>query len=269
LQRLGALPVEVDLFDLASVRRAVAGHDAIVNLATSIPGSAAKMMMPWQWRENDRVRTIGSANVVDAAIAESVPRVVQESFAPIYAENGDDWIDEDWPVRPVKYNRSTMDAEASIQRFNQAGGTGLVLRFAGFYGPDPLLGAMLDVIRRGWSPLPGDPRAFASFISQDDAASAVVAAIDLPAGIYNVAEDEPMRRGEWVNSLADAARLRRPRPLPAWLSRYGGSLMDLLSRSQRISNRKLRRASGWVPKYANAKQAWPDVLRDLAQETLK
>ena len=66
---------------------------------------------------------------------------------------------------------------------------------------------MLDVMRRGWSPLPGDPSAFFTSVAQSDAASAVVASLAIPPGIYNVAEDEPMRRGEWSRSLAAAAGL--------------------------------------------------------------
>ena len=41
LQSLGASPVEVDLFDITEVQQAVKEHDAIVNLATSIPTSTA------------------------------------------------------------------------------------------------------------------------------------------------------------------------------------------------------------------------------------
>src|SRR5688500_5669693 len=61
LLRLGARAVEADLFDVTSLRRALAGHDAVVNLATHMPASAKRMMLPWAWRMNDRVRRDGSA----------------------------------------------------------------------------------------------------------------------------------------------------------------------------------------------------------------
>jgi nucleoside-diphosphate-sugar epimerase len=229
-----------------------------------MPASAKRMMLPWAWRMNDRVRRDGSASVAAAARAEGVERMIQESFAPIYADHGDEWIDESGAVAPARYNRTTLDAERSANRFTGAGGTGVVLRFAALYGPDALLLEMLDVVRRGWSPLPGDPTAFFTSLSQDDAASAVVAALTVPAGTYNVAEDEPVRRGEWVRSLADAAGLAPPRPIPSWLTPLGGSAMRLLSRSQRISNRRLRAASSWAPKYARTADAWPDVLKLIA-----
>ena len=69
LRGLGAEAVGVDLYDRAAVRRAVAGHDAVINLATAVPPSAARMFLPGAWREMDRVRREVSANVVHAALA--------------------------------------------------------------------------------------------------------------------------------------------------------------------------------------------------------
>jgi 2-alkyl-3-oxoalkanoate reductase len=264
LRRQNATPVEVDLFDVASVRRAIARHDAVINLATHMPASAAKMMLPWAWRENDRIRRDGSAAIAMAARQENVGRMIQESFAPIYVDSGDAWIDESTPVAPVRYNRSILDAEQSANRFTTDGGTGIVLRFGALYGPDALLAEMLDVMRKGWSPLPGDPNAFVSSLAQDDAATAVVAALRVPAGTYNIADDEPMRRGEWARSLAMSAGMRPPRPLPRWVTAMGGSIMQLLSRSLRISNRRFRATSGWAPRYPSAASAWHDVLGAMA-----
>ena len=219
--------------------------------------------IPGSWKENDRIRRDGSAAVVSAALDAGVPRLVQESFAPMYADGGDEWLDETAPVAPAGYNRSTLDAEQSAERFARGGGTGVALRFAAFYGPDRFMREMLDLIRKGWSPLPGDPRAYVTSLAQEDAASAVVAALTVPSGTYNVAEDEPMRRGEWVASLARAAGCKAPRPLPRWLTRMMGGPMELLSRSLRISNRKFREASGWKPRYARADHAWSSVLAEL------
>ena len=198
MQRAGARPVAVDLFDAAGVRRALAGHEAVINLATHIPRSTVRMMLPWAWRENDRIRRDASAVLVDAALAEGVPRFVQESFAPMYPDCGGEWIDEEVPPRPARYNRSTLDAERSAARFTHGGGTGVVLRYAGFYGPDAShVPDLIRFTRRGMSALPGRPDAYFSSISHDDAASAAVAALGVGAGIYNVGDDEPLRRAEF------------------------------------------------------------------------
>ncbi|HEU4643607.1 MAG TPA: NAD(P)-dependent oxidoreductase [Gemmatimonadaceae bacterium] len=260
LERAGATAVELDLFDGAAARRALAGHEVVINLATHMPPSTFHMMLPGAWRENDRVRRVASNVLVDAAIAAGVRRFIQESFGLIYPDSGDRWIDETTPVKPARYNRTTVDAEHAAARFTSGDRAGVVLRFAGFYGPDSTVQKdVIDMVRKGWSPLPGRPEAYYSSISHDDAATAVVAALDVPAGIYGVVDDEPLPRREWVDSLAAALGAPPPRFLPAWTARLMGSIGELMSRSERISNRKLREASGWAPRFRSVKEGWTEV----------
>ena len=263
LTELGATPVEANLFDVESLRRVIAGHEVVLNLATSVPSSTAKMMMRSAWRPNDRIRSEGSAAIASAAIAEGVTRLVQESFGPTYPDRGDDWIDESTPLAPAAHTASSVDAERSARRFAAQGGVGVVLRFGLFYGADATMQAMLDMIGKGWAPFPGDPRAFLSSLAQEDAATAVVAALEAPTGVYNVVEDDPMRRGEWAASLARAAGFRPPKTLPRWLVPLGGSVLRLLARSQRLSNGRFRSVTSWAPRYPRASDAWDAVLDEL------
>ncbi len=156
LEAAGARAVTLDLFDAAAVRAALetARAEIVVNLATHIPSAFWKILLRSAWRENDRVRRDGSAILADAARAAGVRALVQESFAPIYEDAGAEWIDESAPVRPVSYNRSVLDAERAAAGFTAAGGHGVTLRFANFYGPDSFLGAALASVRGGWAPLP-------------------------------------------------------------------------------------------------------------------
>jgi nucleoside-diphosphate-sugar epimerase len=264
LTELGARPVELDLFDRAAVAHAVEGQDAVVNLATHMPSSTFRMMLPWEWRENDRVRREGAAALVDAAMAAGVQRFVQESFAPIYEDHGDAWIDETWPVRPAPFNTSVLDAERAVARFIRAGGTGVVLRFAGFYGSDPFLRDVVGMVRRGWAPLPGPPEAYWSSIAHEDAATGVVAALGVDPGVYTVCDDEPLTRREWAGVVADAIGVPQPKPVPAWLAALGGKTLALLARSQRMSNAKLKAASGWAPRWRSAREGLPAAVRALA-----
>src|SRR5689334_11540736 len=144
LRRAGATPVEADLFDVPSLRRAMVSHDAVINLATHIPSSTTKMMLRWAWRENDRIRRYASSAIATAAHAEGLRRMIQESFAPLYPDHADDWIDESMPVAPVSYNRSVLDAEESAHRFSEHGGIGVALRFGGLYGADHTMLEMLN-----------------------------------------------------------------------------------------------------------------------------
>jgi len=270
LAKVGATPVaspsnEHGRISTSVAARALAGHSTVINLATHMPPSTMRMMLPWEWRENDHIRCEDSAALVTAALEAGVTRFVQESFAPVYADEGDRWIDESCPIEPVKYNRTVVDAERSAARFTSSGGVGIALRFAGFYGPDQLLRDMVGVVRKGWSPVPGPPQSYWSSCAHDDAASAVVAALrpNVAAGTYNVCDDEPLHRIEWTETLARAAGAQMPKQIPAWLSKLNGT-MQLLSRSQRMSNAKLRQASGWSPTWKSAREGLPNAVAMLA-----
>jgi nucleoside-diphosphate-sugar epimerase len=68
LASLGARSVRVSLFDPDALRDAIAGHDAVVNLATKIP-SVSRMAQMSAWEENERIRREASGNLVEAALA--------------------------------------------------------------------------------------------------------------------------------------------------------------------------------------------------------
>jgi nucleoside-diphosphate-sugar epimerase len=263
LAAMGAVAIPLDMFDPAAAQSALIGHDTVINLATHMPSSTFRMLLRREWYENDRIRREGSATLVSAALATGVRRFIQESFAPVYEDGGDRWIDEQWPVRPVPYNLTVLDAERSARRFTEAGGTGVVLRFAAFYGADALMRDIVRVVRRGWSPLPGSADAYWSSISHEDAAAAVIAALEIPAGIYNICDDEPLIRRELVDTLAAAIGVRPPRLIPTLLTRLGGSLMELWSRSQRMSNASFKRASDWMPRLPSVREGYAEVVRAL------
>jgi nucleoside-diphosphate-sugar epimerase len=250
LEESGARAAEVDLFDPAQVREAVAGAEVVVNLATVVP-RGMRVFLRSGWRGMDRIRREVSANLVDAALAgHTVQRLIQESFAPIYADRGDVWIDETSPVSPARYNRSTLDAESAADRFTRAGRTSVVLRFGFFYGSDdPPTTQIVESVRKGWFPLLGRPEAYTSWVRHEDAASAVVAALDVPAGVYNVVEDEPLTRRELAAKLGQVLGVRPPRLLPAWLAPLAGAVGETMARSLRISNVRLKSSSSWAPKY--------------------
>jgi nucleoside-diphosphate-sugar epimerase len=264
LKTLGAEPVAMDLFDAADVKRAVGEQDVVINLATHLP-TGTKRMLPGAWRENDRIRTVGAANLAAAAKAGGADGLIQESFAPIYEDGGDRWIDETWPVRPARFNKSILEAERAATMFTRRGGRGVILRFAYFYGADGFATReMIESVRRGFSPLVGAPDSYYSTVSHDDAAMAVLAALHVPAGIYNVADDEPLKRHEWVESLTRTLGVRLPRMIPGWMAALAGSRSDQLGRSQRLSTKKLQDVSAWRATTPCIRDAWPTLVREFA-----
>lgn len=252
----GATPVVADLFDPQQVVAHLGGVDALVNLATRIPPTA-RAALPGAWRQNDRLRTAGSTALVDAALRAEVPRYVQESIVFPYADGGDRWLDEDAPLERVAVVTSTEVAERNVARLAAAGGTGVVLRFAMFYGPGSVHTAeALDLVRKGRSPVLGAPDAYQPSIHLADAASSVVAALDVPSGTYNVSDDEPLTKAAYGHAIASAVGVADPKPFPKVVLRLLGKKVAPISRSQRVSNLRFKTASGWAPTYPSASEGW-------------
>jgi len=81
-----------------------------------------------------------------------------------------------------------LDAERAAGDFTRSGGgAGVVLRFSFFYGPDnSFTRDIVRAVQKGIAPSVGRPEGFMSSLWTDDAASAVFAALNVPAGVYNV-----------------------------------------------------------------------------------
>ncbi|HSJ08171.1 MAG TPA: NAD-dependent epimerase/dehydratase family protein [Longimicrobiales bacterium] len=265
LGELGAVPVNVDIFDRRAVEPALAGCHAVLHLATRIPQLRA-MGSRDAWRENDRLRAEATQVLVDAALAAGVSAFVYPSVCFFYPDAGDDWIEAAEPFETPDVMRSTLVAEAEVARFTAAGGRGLTLRMAGFYGVDvPSTAEMLAVARRGVSPVIGRPRAYQPLVWADDAAAAVVAALlEAPAGVYDVVDDEPLTRGELVPLIAAAAGRQRLVVPPVLLARLAaGKDATFAARSQRVSNRRLRSVTGWQPQVRDAREGWRRIAEEL------
>lgn len=263
---MGGEPVHVSLFDREDLRRAVGKHDAVVNLATAIPPTS-HFMRASAWEMNDRIRSEGSANLVDAALAGGAERFVQESVAMVYADRGSDWIDEEWRTERFPMAQGNHAAETSARRFADAGGTGVILRFGWFYGPGATHSEeFLDLARRrGVCVMMGPPTTYVSSIHMEDAGAAVAAALKLPSGVYNVVDDQPLTKRDYADALAAAAGRRRYLRAPGRLALLLGNKTTSLTRSLRVSNEKLRRSSTWTPRYPSAWEGWRAMAKTLSR----
>lgn len=246
----------VSIFDTEALAAAVGGHEVVLNLATAIP-APSRAWRASAWAANTRIRSEGSVAVIDAALAAGVGRVVQESISFTYPDNGDRWIDEDLAVDPPPGTEPALVAEANTKRFTDAGGAGVVLRFGGFYGPGSAQSdQILAAGRRHAGLVMGRPAGYISSIHLDDAAAAVCAALDAPPGIYNVVDDEPLTKRAYAAAVGAAVGKRPWVSLPGRAALIGGARTSVLTRSQRVTNRRFREATGWAPAYPSAREGW-------------
>jgi nucleoside-diphosphate-sugar epimerase len=162
----------LDLFDAAAVRDAVAGAGTVYHLATRIPRGPAAAQ-PGAWDENDRLRRVASRLLVDAALEAGSEVFIQPSVTFVYPLDAP--ADEDTPLNAASNLGSMVEAERQAQRFVEAGRRGVVLRFGLLWGP----GTGNDVPNGR----------YASTLQIEDAGAALLLALDVRAGIYNVTAD--------------------------------------------------------------------------------
>jgi nucleoside-diphosphate-sugar epimerase len=266
LARLGAEPVAVDLFDGDALKSAIAGCEGVLHLATSIP-PMKEMRKRGAWAMNDRLRSEATARLVDAALANGVELFVAESITFPYSSAGDHWITEDSPYHASGRLEAVAALEAHVARVTAEGGRGVSLRFAGFVGPDArATDEALAAAGRRVAPVFGRAGDYMSTIHTDDAGRAVAAAVAVPAGAYNIADDEPLTRKEFVAAFTRAFGLGRLYVVPMPIVKLAASsAAEVLARSQRVSSERFRAASGWRPRFPSAREAWNDVARRRAR----
>lgn len=110
VEALGAIPIHGDASDPARLTSWMRGCDAVVDLRVSIP-PASRAAFAWAWRDYARLRDHACGQVVDAAIAAGVPRVIRDTVTVVYADGGDLWLDETYPVQATGALAANLAAE--------------------------------------------------------------------------------------------------------------------------------------------------------------
>lgn len=153
VRELGAEPVVCDVFDAAALAGAVAAFrpDLVMHQLTALPDDVAEI--EGYLAANNRIRTEGTRNLLDAARQAGARRFVAQSVA--------------WQL-PGEGGVAVAEHEDMVLR---AGG--VVIRYGQFYGPGTYHP----------STPPPPPR-----IHIDEAARRTLPAMDLPAGIVVIAD---------------------------------------------------------------------------------
>lgn len=254
LQGWGASAVRGDLFDHGALVGAFDGCDVVCNLATHIPvGLRAARAAAWQ--ENDRLRTEGSRRVVEAAREARVGRVVQESVSLVYAGHGDDWIDEQSALDITTATEPACVAESHVQDYQSDVRQGVVLRFGMIVGDDALTRFWLRAAHAGAPVGLGTPDGWVHPVHTDDLGPAVVAALSVPGGLYNVGA-EPVRRKDLMRGYAQAVGRPSVGFMGPLMRRASGRRAEPLTRSLRVSSQEFRRAAGWSPSRGRFDASW-------------
>ncbi|MEP7091408.1 MAG: NAD(P)-dependent oxidoreductase [Nocardioidaceae bacterium] len=230
------------------------GVDVVCNLATAEPRGVSALR-PHAWRSHDRLRTDGVRRVLDAAREAGVRRVVQESVSFLYAGQGDAWIGEGSPVEITRATEPASVGESYVQDYACGSRTGVVLRFATVVGADPRTRWWLRSALRGRAAGLGSTDEWAHLVHTDDVGPAVLAALGVPSGVYNVGA-EPVRRADLLAGFASVTGRERLELLGPVQRRLVGVRLEPHTRSLRVSSAHFTASSGWRPDRAHFDPSW-------------
>lgn len=159
------------------------------------------------------------------------------SSTGVYGDAAGAWVDESAAIAGRRTNRNAADA-AWLARGAH------VFRLPGIYGPGR---SPLDRLAEGKAHRTGLADQVFSRVHVDDIARGVIAALDAPAGAYNLADDLPANQDDVV---AYAARLLGvPLPPIVALADLSPMARSFYAENRRVSNAKARRILGWRPLY--------------------
>jgi nucleoside-diphosphate-sugar epimerase len=229
-----------DIRDADAVHRAMAGCDAVVH-------AAAKVGVTGRWDDYRSINVDGTANVVDAAQRAGIGSIVHVS-TPSVAHGGDSVVGAaaDPPItgRPVSGRVGAFYAESKsiaepIALSAASTSLGVVaIRPHLIWGPGDtqLVGRIVERARSGRLALVGGGTALIDTTYIDNAASAMVAALDaaVPGArcsgrAYVIANGEPRPVREMVEAILHAAGIEAaPRNVPLRAAVAAGSIVERL-----------------------------------------
>jgi nucleoside-diphosphate-sugar epimerase len=232
----GVTDVLGTMTDAAGVERAVADVDAVVHLAAkvSLAGDPADFV---------RVNVDGTRTLVDAARAAGVARFVAVS-SPSVAHTGSSLTGTDAaPAEPERargdYARTKAAAELLALAADAPDFAVVAVRPHLVWGPGDtqLVGRIVERARAGRLPLLDSGAALIDTLYVDNAAAAMVAALDHAAdpavhgNAYVVTNGEPRPVAELLAGICAASGVPAPRVhVPAGVARVTGSLVEAVWR---------------------------------------
>ena len=192
-----------------------------------------------------------------AALPRGTPcHLIYVSSTSVYGQQDGGWVDESSATDPLTTTgRLLVEAEQWLRSQADEQLRVSILRLAGIYGPGRV--PRLAAVRQG-QPIATPAEGWLNLIHVDDAARVIVALGEQPdrAGTYNVADDEPMRRRDYVELLARLLGVPPPPLVPPDAQAAPGH--DGANR--RINNRRLRETLGCTLAWPSCRVALPGLV---------
>lgn len=206
MKSLGARVLIADVFHRESILAAVttAKPDAIIHQLTSL--------RDMNFAETSRIRKGGTQNLVFAALAAGVNRIVAQSISWAY-EPGDRPASEEvaLDVNAPEPRKRMVNSICALETAVKGMPEYVILRYGLFYGPGTWYERNGFIAEQVLCQKVAATDGVSSFIHVEDAASAAILALKWPSGPVNIVDDEPASAAEWLPVYANA--LGAPRPI--------------------------------------------------------
>ena len=173
------------------------------------------------------------------------------SSTGVYGDTGGAWVDES---APIGTGRRSARSEADLAW--QALGAH-VFRLPGIYGSRR---SVFDRITGGTAQRIDQPGQVFSRVHVDDIVSGVLAALDAPSGIYNLADDEPASQNTLIEHACRLMRRDPPPLLTLEQANLSPMARGFYAENRRVANGKARRVLGWVPRFPTYREGLASLL---------
>jgi nucleoside-diphosphate-sugar epimerase len=218
-----------DIGDAASVRRALAGCDAVVHAAALVALDAARA------REVLETNPRGVENVMGGALELGLSRMVYMSSIGALFRPNQPLVSGDVPVVPgeAAYARSKSDAELIVRRLQDQGAPIRTVYPAAVLGPgDPTLSPANQALRTFVRYLAFSTSGGFQFVDVRDLATVQVRLLELEgAPGRHIAAGHFLRWHEFADGIVAVTGVKQRRlPVPGILFRAAGRIGDALDR---------------------------------------
>jgi nucleoside-diphosphate-sugar epimerase len=244
----GITPLNGDLVNPADVAALPGPFDWVINVVSSAHGGEAAYRSAYLESTRNLVRVF----------ARSPCRFVYTGSTSVYAQTDGEWVAEDSTTSPATVTGLILrQTEMELLAAASPDFHPTVLRVAGIYGPERhhLLTRLLQGKRSG-----GNAARWLNMVHRDDVIGALQRVLESDAGgeVFNLADNEPVRAGEFERWLANRLNLDLStlRPEEAGGAKRGAS-------NKRVSNGRLREHLGWIPQYPTYRDGYENVLAML------
>lgn len=226
----GFLPILADILDESSL------HDLprvdVMLFAVGYDRSASATI--------EELYCTGLANTL-SALPSGTGRVIYVSSTGVYGPADGNWVDEQTSPTPQRAGGVASLAAERVLASHALGGSSLILRLAGIYGPGRI--PYLDKLQSGQA-LTVPSEGWLNLIHVDDAAQVIVAAERWARGdqrscgpeVFCVSDGCPVIRGEYYREIARLIGAGEPRFVSPDADSPAG---ERARSSKRINNRKM------------------------------